>query len=120
MTANEAISNIGPEATDHNPQQTGQEQRVKPRNLPAAGGNEVLQHIVDRSGPSALHPNGKRKLTMREVMRLQTFPDSYKRRIDGKNGQTPWTKAVQMVGDAVPPVVMKAVFEKVIEALPKQ
>ncbi|EME89243.1 uncharacterized protein MYCFIDRAFT_76598 [Pseudocercospora fijiensis CIRAD86] len=119
MTVNEAISNIKPDATNHNPQQMRQEQRMKPRNLPAADGNKVLQHIVDRAGPSALHPNGRRKFTIREVMRLQTFPDTYKMRIESRNGRTPWTKAVGMVGDAVPPVVMEAIFTNVIKALQK-
>ncbi|KXS93617.1 hypothetical protein AC578_5916 [Pseudocercospora eumusae] len=119
VTVNEAISGIGPGVSHHNPQQMRKEQRINPRNLPAADGDKVLQHIVDCKGAQALHPNGRRKFTIREAMRLQTFPDDYEIQIDSKSGKTPYGKAVAMVGDAVPPVVMKDVFTNVIKALKK-
>ena len=92
---------------------------INPRNLPPANGHEILQQIVDRSGPKALHPNGKRKFTIREAMRLQTFGDNYQVRCLGKNGRTVQTKAIGMIGDAVPPVFMEAVFQKCEAALKK-
>ena len=54
--------------------------------------------------------NGERRLTPREMLRLQGFPDSY--RIVGRPGQVR-----KQAGNAVPVPMVRAVVERVIDAL---
>lgn len=55
-----------------------------------------------------IHPNENRGLSVREAARLQSFPDNYEfiGSLDQKQ---------QQVGNAVPPLLAKAIFEKIIE-----
>jgi len=53
-----------------------------------------------------IHPNENRGLSLREAARLQSFPDSYK--FCG-----PLVFQQQQVGDAVPPLLAQAVFERI-------
>ncbi|GAB6013396.1 DNA cytosine methyltransferase [Viscerimonas tarda] len=55
-----------------------------------------------------IHPNENRGLSVREAARLQSFPDSYI-----FSGHL--TEQQQQVGNAVPPLLAKAVFEKLIK-----
>jgi DNA (cytosine-5)-methyltransferase 1 len=55
-----------------------------------------------------IHPTQNRGLSVREAARLQSFPDWF-------DFQGPLISQQQQVGDAVPPLLAKAVFEKVIE-----
>lgn len=56
-----------------------------------------------------IHPWEDRGLSVREAARLQSFPDTY--RFFGSIGYQQ-----QQVGNAVPPLLAKAVFEAIIEA----
>ena len=56
-----------------------------------------------------VHPEQNRGLSVREAARLQSFPDRY--RFCGSIGFQQ-----QQVGNAVPPRLAKAVFERIIEA----
>lgn len=56
-----------------------------------------------------IHPTEDRGLSVREAARLQSFPDSYL--FEGNLGSKQ-----QQVGNAVPPKLAKAVFERVLES----
>lgn len=57
-----------------------------------------------------IHPEHNRAVSVREAARLQTFPDSF--RFEGtKDSQ------YQQVGNAVPPILAKAIAEKLAELL---
>lgn len=53
-----------------------------------------------------IHPTENRGLSVREAARLQSFPDSYK-------FMGPLVHIQQQVGDAVPPLLAKAIFENI-------
>jgi DNA (cytosine-5)-methyltransferase 1 len=55
-----------------------------------------------------IHPIQNRGLSIREAARLQSFPDSYQ-------FVGPLIHIQQQVGDAVPPLLAKAIFDKIIE-----
>jgi DNA (cytosine-5)-methyltransferase 1 len=55
-----------------------------------------------------IHPTQDRGLSVREAARLQSFPDWFE-------FKGPLISQQQQVGDAVPPLLSKAVFSKVIE-----
>ena len=57
-----------------------------------------------------VHPNENRGLSVREAARLQSFPDHYEfiGSLDQKQ---------QQVGNAVPPILAKAVFEQIIKTI---
>ena len=59
-----------------------------------------------------IHPTESRSLSVREAARLQTFPDSFVF-IGTKDSQ------YQQVGNAVPPILARAIAEKVLEYLNK-
>lgn len=56
-----------------------------------------------------IHPTENRGLSLREAARLQSFPDDYHFK-----GSLIYQQ--QQVGDAVPPLLSKAVFQKLIES----
>jgi DNA (cytosine-5)-methyltransferase 1 len=65
------------------------------------------------TGSHPCHPNGKRRLTSRELAALQGFPCTHvfygnKTLVNG------------MIGDAVPPVMMQKVFESIKKVLEKE
>ncbi|PWJ10261.1 DNA cytosine methyltransferase [Ruminococcus flavefaciens] len=57
-----------------------------------------------------IHPWSDRGLSVREAARLQSFPDSYE-------FKGPLGYQQQQVGNAVPPLLAKYVFEKIIEQM---
>lgn len=58
-----------------------------------------------------IHPTKDRAISIREAARLQTFPDSYIF-YGSKDSQ------YQQVGNAVPPILAKAIADKIYEILP--
>ena len=54
-----------------------------------------------------IHPNQDRGLSVREAARIQSFPDSYE--IIGSIGSQQ-----QQIGNAVPPLLAKAVFTEIV------
>jgi DNA (cytosine-5)-methyltransferase 1 len=79
-----------------------------------------IYHRIDETKPSVvignyrknmlIHPVQNRGLSVREAARLQSFPDSFIFR-------GPLVSQQQQVGNAVPPLLAKAVFESVLNAL---
>lgn len=118
-TVNETIGNIPRGVTFHNPDSMREKHRNKPRNLPAASGHLPLYHLVDTSGPHALHPNGKRQFTLREVLRLQGFPDTYQYASDTPGKLIGHGEGLKMAGDAVPPKAYKPFLAECKKALAK-
>lgn len=117
VTVRKAISNIPAWATMHNPDEL--ERSFTGSALPAAEWDRPLHHLITRSGPLALHPSGKRLFTVREVLRLQGFPDDYIYLGDEGNAPPKRTHAMAMAGDAVPPKPTAPYFAAVKEALRK-
>ena len=60
-----------------------------------------------------IHPTEDRGLSIREAARIQSFPDRYVFR-GGINAQQ------QQVGNSVPPLLAKHVFDKIIETIEVQ
>lgn len=87
-----------------------------PKELEVAVGHRSVYRRLDRNEPSVtvvnfrkamlIHPVENRLLSLREAARLQSFQDRY--RFPGKI-----SLMQQLVGDCVPPLLMKAVAEKV-------
>ena len=78
-----------------------------------------IYHRLDEKKPSIvignfrknmlIHPRQDRGLSVREAARLQSFPDQYE--FKGSIGFQQ-----QQVGNAVPPLLAKAVFQSVVQA----
>ena len=67
-----------------------------------------------------IHPYLNRILTVREMARLQSFDDSFEflgKRTTGGDKRSQETPQYTQVGNAVPPLLAKAVAEKVIDAI---
>ena len=60
-----------------------------------------------------IHPTVDRGISVREAARLQSFPDTFI--FDG-----PISHIQQQIGNAVPPLLAKAVFEKILSYYPKK
>lgn len=117
LTVGKAISKIPAWATMHNPEEL--EASFTGSTLSAAEWDKPLQRLIATCGPTALHPSGRRRFTVRETLRLQGFPDSYEYR--GDEGHLPPTRtaANAMAGDAVPPKAAAPFFAAMKEALRK-
>lgn len=70
--------------------------------------NEPSSIISNYRKSMLIHPTENRGLSVREAARLQSFPDSYE--FIGSLDQIQ-----QQVGNAVPPLLAKAVFDKILE-----
>src|SRR5688572_15089858 len=71
--------------------------------MPRAGASGVERTVAREGGVvAAIHPGSPRVLTAREMARLQSFPDSFA--LAGSKSE----QLVQ-IGNAVPPLVAKAV-----------
>ncbi|KAK5949385.1 hypothetical protein OHC33_009558 [Knufia fluminis] len=88
-----------------------------PRPKPAYDPNTLAKTITCGGGPGNYHPSGLRQYTPREFAALQTFPLRYKfgRTNDGKELSV--TELRTQIGNAVPPLVAKAIMESVVRSL---
>ena len=71
----------------------------------------IIAHLY-KDGNRFIHydPNQQRTITVREAARLQSFPDDYE--FIGSKGN-----AYQMIGNAVPPLLAKAIAVAIYELL---
>lgn len=65
------------------------------------------------SGSRNVHPTSTRSYTIREAMRCQSFPDDFK--VVGK-----WSDVRKAIGNAVPPLMAKAIADNIMAKLTAQ
>jgi DNA (cytosine-5)-methyltransferase 1 len=75
--------------------------------------NTIHTRFDVASTGSLYHPTENRALTVREGARLQSFPDNFK--FAGKKGSQ-----YRQVGNAVPPLLARAIGEKLLEIMNKK
>jgi DNA (cytosine-5)-methyltransferase 1 len=75
-------------------------------------GNIQAKTITTNAGQENYHPSGRRPYTLRELARLQTFPLLHS--FDGANGIT---EKKRQIGNAVPPLLARAMFRSVVKSL---
>ncbi|KAI9759201.1 MAG: hypothetical protein M4579_002488 [Chaenotheca gracillima] len=101
-TVTDAIADIPDEHANHNPE------LMPSRNYPPYDPNLPLRACITTSGGGNYHPSGRRDLTHREFACLQGFPLEHVFVPPGVKRQ---------IGNAVPPVVGKTIFESIKQAL---
>lgn len=109
-TINSSISAIPLNAEDHDQSIRFDGGVVRPsfdRNIQA-------KTITTNAGQGNYHPSGQRPYTIRELARMQTFPLYHS--FAGARGIT---EKRRQVGNAVPPLLAKAMFKSVVESLKK-
>lgn len=103
-SVNDAIGNIPRGHPHHNPND------VARRNLKPWDGDSIAPRAMTTSGGQNYHPSGKRDFTNAEFAALQGFP---------LNHQFLGSYVRKQIGNAVPPIIAKLWFEKIIETLEK-
>lgn len=106
-TIGKAISDIPRGTPDHDVDGARARARAKGRKAPFDA-NQQARTITCSGGESNYHPSGRRNYTNRELACLQTFPLSFQfGRHDVK----------RQIGNAVPPLLAKAVYDEIIKSL---
>lgn len=83
----------------------------QPSKVIRAQGKRKKDDTARHSSHQAIHPVEHRQLTVRECARIQTFPDWYRLPATHCNGY-------RVVGDAVPPLLAKAIGVSLLDQLP--
>ena len=104
VTVNDAISYIPPGTSHHDVDS------AEPVNCQPYDASAPLPYCITTSGGGNYHPDGRRKFTTREFACLQSFPLSH---------EFHKVAVKKQIGNAVPPVVAKTMFEAVRKALEK-
>ena len=81
-------------------------------------GNKPAPTIAASFQSNFIHPHLNRNFTAREAARLQSFPDTYI--FEGKRTTMSWEKNLsqyQQIGNAVPPLLAKAIAKRIQEFL---
>lgn len=115
MTVGEAISKIDHKDVLHNSKELRHRQLVKPSAMPIADRHTPLRELINTSGPRALHPNGKRRFTYREGMRLMRFRDRHKLSPAAKTQGDKW----RLIGNAVPRDIIVHIYKDIHQVLQK-
>ncbi|KKZ66555.1 hypothetical protein EMCG_07669 [[Emmonsia] crescens] len=102
-TIHDAISTIPPHTPDHDIHHASMRQLAKPAYDP-----HTQAKTITCNGGENYHPSGRRAFTYREFASLQTFPLEH--RFCGKGVK-------RQIGNAVPPMLGKAMFLEVRRAL---
>ena len=82
-------------------------------NYPPFDGETQAKTMTCSGGVNNYHPSGKRDYTIREYASLQTFP------LEHRFAQLTKTIQKKQIGNAVPPVFAKSLFEHLIRSLKK-
>jgi DNA (cytosine-5)-methyltransferase 1 len=106
-TVNHTLSQIPDDAPNHDPTSL-----MFPSNkcLRPWDGNDILPRAMTTSGGQNYHPSGQRDFTLREYAALQGFPPNHV--FEG-------SYIKKQIGNAVPPVVAKVLFESIKKQLDK-
>ena len=73
----------------------------------------IVAHLA-KDGYMFIHPWLNRTISVREAARLQSFPDAFDFQKGGGNSKS---DMFRQVGNAVPPLLAKAIGESIMEAL---
>ncbi|KAL9107378.1 MAG: hypothetical protein Q9227_007743 [Pyrenula ochraceoflavens] len=112
-TIGSAIINIPPDATHHDVCKAAFRNGLK-----AEYSAETLAYTLTTGCAENYHPDGDRRFTIRELACIQTFPLTHL--FFSEDGDlASVTSAQRMIGNAVPPVMAKRIFQQVIKALKK-
>ena len=106
-TVNETLSTIPDDSPHHDPTSL----MFPPgKTLRPWDGNAILPRAMTTSGGQNYHPSGTRDFTLREYAALQGFPP---------NHVFTGSYVKKQIGNAVPPVVAKVLFESIKKQLDK-
>ncbi|KAI9722538.1 MAG: hypothetical protein M1828_004533 [Chrysothrix sp. TS-e1954] len=103
-TISDAIGSIPAGAPDHH---VGQTINAMPYDA-----HTQLKGLIATGGTTATHPSGSRRFTVREQACMQGFPMDFKFPQNLSKGDK-----LRLIGNAVPPIVAKELFESVKRAL---
>ncbi len=102
------LHEVRPDLVHHDPKHFGNRYTVQEADKP---GRTVVAHLY-KDGNLFIHPdpNQERTFTVREAARIQSFPDDFK-------FMTARTNQFKQVGNAVPPLMARAIAKAIKETL---
>lgn len=106
-TINGAINDIPATAPNHDPSV-----RFDGGARVPFDGNTQAKTVTTNAGQGNYHPSGRRPFTLRELAKLQTFPLYHS--FAGARGVT---EARRQIGNAVPPVLARAMLRAIVKSL---